>query len=347
MEDTPKNRRIFLVGMAALSAKIMVCGCGEKKPLTESKTIYEYWWWDAKIIFKDAKSNVKTLIQAIEKDDLDKITSLVKGGADVNARGKMDITPLVWALLADDETFRKLLELGADPNIPVDLTKYKEDAKSDFICCNIGPGGTVINILCNGIDSEVNSFKNTAGINDDRPKLRAALEYGGNPNALVSEYGYSPLMQVGDWLCGMKWGTRLLLDAGADPNYAAPGGETVLQRFLATSVADDHQIELIEMLLDAGADICAGESGNDIVMSLVWWQSFENQRPLSDAFHRLRDRVIALGVNYELAKEMIEAAENHQSEMDINALRRLPFNKRPWLPCYEPDEEEPQEQEDE
>ena len=327
--------------MAAMSAKLMVCGCGEKKPPTEPKTIYEYWRWNASIIFEHADASVKALIQAIESDDLDKITRLAEDGADINARGKMDITPLAWALLADDETFEKLLELGADPNIPVDLTMWKDYGwNSPHTFCYYISAGTVVNMLCNRIDFEVDGTNYPfRGILNDRPKLRAALEHGGDPNRIVffNNTYYSPLMQVGSVLAVIKTGTRILLDAGADPNYAAPSGLTLLQEFLSAGEGNDNQIEAIEMLLDAGVDICAGDRGTDIVMSLVRWEASRtwNQTPLSDTFCRLRDQVIEKGVDYELAKETINTPGNRK-----NDLYRLPFNKRPWLPCYEPDEEE-------
>jgi ankyrin repeat protein len=57
------------------------------------------------------------LCKAIEENDVGEIDRLVAAGADVNAKGKENMTPLLWAFPDDKpERFKKLLELGADPN---------------------------------------------------------------------------------------------------------------------------------------------------------------------------------------------------------------------------------------
>jgi hypothetical protein len=72
--------------------------------------------WKAEDFFSDPK--VIGLCRAIEAEDITKIKEWIAAGADVNARGKDNMTPLLWAF-PDNKLarFRILLEHGADPNV--------------------------------------------------------------------------------------------------------------------------------------------------------------------------------------------------------------------------------------
>jgi hypothetical protein len=73
--------------------------------------------WKAEDFFSDPK--VIGLCRAIEAEDVAKMAEWIAAGADVNARGKDNMTPLLWAFPDDKlERFRLLLEHGADPNVP-------------------------------------------------------------------------------------------------------------------------------------------------------------------------------------------------------------------------------------
>ena len=81
------------------------------------RSIYETIW-KAEEYFDDPQ--VVALCKAIEKEDLAEIERLVAAGADVNARGKDTMTPLLWAYPAGEKVLDKVLELGADPNTQYD-----------------------------------------------------------------------------------------------------------------------------------------------------------------------------------------------------------------------------------
>jgi hypothetical protein len=72
--------------------------------------------WKPEDFFSDPK--VIGLCRAIEAEDITKIKEWIAAGADVNARGKDNMTPLLWAF-PDNKLarFRILLEHGADPNV--------------------------------------------------------------------------------------------------------------------------------------------------------------------------------------------------------------------------------------
>ena len=74
--------------------------------------------WNAEDYFDDPK--VIALCKAIQAQNIVKIDKLVAEGADVNARGKGNMTPLLWAFPGNNlNAFKRLLEHGADPNVEI------------------------------------------------------------------------------------------------------------------------------------------------------------------------------------------------------------------------------------
>ncbi len=65
------------------------------------------------IMFPDPQ--VRALAKAAGRGRIRKIDELFGRGVDVNARGTSGATPLFWAM-KNAKGFRRLLELGADPN---------------------------------------------------------------------------------------------------------------------------------------------------------------------------------------------------------------------------------------
>ena len=97
-----------------------------------------YWhqkhYWKADDYFDDPK--VIALCKAIDARDLKEIDRLVAEGADINTKGKGNMTPLLWAFSEDNQAvFKRLLEYGADPNVKV---------TSDFDTKGIHPGDSVL-----------------------------------------------------------------------------------------------------------------------------------------------------------------------------------------------------------
>ncbi|MCA9043264.1 MAG: hypothetical protein KDA69_03030 [Planctomycetaceae bacterium] len=83
---------------------------------------HEKHGWDAEAYFTDPQ--VVALCQAIEAKDVEELDRLAKAGANVNAVGKDNMTPLLWAFPEQNtECFKRLLELGANPNVMFDGRK--------------------------------------------------------------------------------------------------------------------------------------------------------------------------------------------------------------------------------
>jgi hypothetical protein len=183
-------RRIAILALALL----MITGCGRLVGMR--KTFHQRCGWKAEDYFTDPK--VIALCHAIEANDLAEMERLVQAGADVNAQGKGNMTPLLWAFPDDHlPRFKWLLEHGADPNVKIESEfntrgfMVPGDAVTHFVCKTAFPG-----------------------------YFEAVFEHGGDPNLRTSRYEDVPLTLV---IKGGGGGNRAemirkLVAIGADPD---------------------------------------------------------------------------------------------------------------------------------
>jgi len=102
-------KHALLAILVLLSSGCLVSGGAEE-------TWHQKYDWKAEKYFDDPL--VIALCEAIEADDLEEIDRLVAAGADVNAKGKGNMTPLMWAYPDHKpKRFERLLKHGADPNV--------------------------------------------------------------------------------------------------------------------------------------------------------------------------------------------------------------------------------------
>jgi hypothetical protein len=182
--------------------------------------------------FADPK--VIALCRAIEANDLAEMERLVKAGADVNAQGQGNMTPLLWAY-PDNRLprFKWLLEHGADPNVVIE---------SDFNSHGyLSPGDSVTLIVC---------WTSFPGYFD------AVFDHGGDANHPYSgkaSFKCPPLMAVVKAL-GREPKEKLaqvkrLIALGADMNALNPDSTPVMDAVLWPG-----QFDLALTMLEAGAD---------------------------------------------------------------------------------------------
>lgn len=161
----------------------------------------------------DDDSTVK-LVVAASHGDIDAIDKLVSEGADVNARGRKGITPLVFMLSQKNMAgFARLLSHGADPNLLYDGKNSIMRALSEL---------------------------------DDSEFLKIAIEYGGDVNAISGNQSII--------FYAIKHGradnVKVLIDSGADINFQNKvTGKTPLH---IAGIANQYKIAYI--LLKSGAD---------------------------------------------------------------------------------------------
>ena len=178
-------------------------------------------WKSAEATFADPAA--RALAEAARKGRVRAVDRLAAAGADVNASGAGGATPLLWA---DHNLrgFRRLLDLGADPNVLYDI------------------GTTVMHLV--------------AGYGDPQHYLEAALAHEGDPN-VRDAWGDTPLSAspIGMWPNAVA----VLLDApGVDIEAPNRHGTTVAMKVAGTR--DDILLALLERGADYEARNAAGYS---------------------------------------------------------------------------------------
>ena len=210
-----------------LCAAIAIGGCGEISKITGS-TFHQKFGWKAEDYFTDPK--VVALCHAIEADDLAEIDRLAKAGADVNAKGKDNMTPLLWAFPDNKlDRFKRLLELGADPNVAI---QSGLNTHGGFY-----RGETVTHMAS---ETEFPGY------------FEAVFEYGGDPNLIENGLisSQTPLFSVTTGVNGNKMDhVRVLIDKKADLNHMNGTGVTPVMEAVSTG-----QYNIALLLLEKGAD---------------------------------------------------------------------------------------------
>jgi ankyrin repeat protein len=188
------------------------------------------------LLFPDKRA--REMAVAAEEGNLAAIDDLVAKGADINYRGPKGATVLFWALRTENiDGFRKLLELGADPNLVFD-------------------GGSVMHWAASAGDTRF---------------LAEALKHGGNPNLKAGNLDETPIFDTigvkgSDNLAALK----LLVESGADVNARtgvgtdpniSMGGKTP-----AMAAAELARFDIVYQLLVLGADFrLKDDYGNDLM----------------------------------------------------------------------------------
>ena len=214
-------------------------------------------------VFSDPK--VVALCDAVGRGDLTEIDRLVSAGADVNATGKDEVTPLTWALTVKYKPgFRRLLERGAD------LNKHRKDYPS---VTHLG-----------------------GGIHGDSYWLEEVLSHGGDPNVEIHS-SHPDFRDPNDKTRPINWAilghnthnVELLIQAGADLNHKAGlFGSTP-----AMAAATARMYDAAYLLLQAVADYrLKNESGIDLACCAVI-----DQPPLEGAARGWQDKVLAYLAN--------------------------------------------------
>lgn len=266
---------LFVVGGAVLLSSTG-CGVGNLLP---GRTFQQQSGWRAEDYFTDPK--VIALCKAIEDNDLAEMERLVKAGADVNARGKGNMTPLLWAF-PDNQLarFKWLLARGADPNVVIE----SEFNTRGFMV----PGDAVTHMACK------TSFPGY---------FEAVFEHGGDPNLRTGRYDDVPLTLVIERGGISREGRlRKLIAVGADPNVLS-GGRTPAMK----AVSWGGQYDLANLLLDLGADhkVYARDGVRRLIhVVLAEEQAFRGNGPQQMAdYQALLERLTERGESIEAARQ--------------------------------------------
>ena len=209
----------------------------------------------------DARAGATPLMFAAAVGSVRAMTMLLDGGATVNGTNATGATALVWAA-TDIEKVRLLLSRGADVNVASQRgrTALQSAARSD------GSAAIVRLLLDAGADAKaVDAAKantlHAATVGNDTETIRLIADAGVDVNA-VDFAGFTPLIQAA--ANRNLDAIRILLAKGADPK--ARSGDGSFQKVKAGTIALGHWTaltasasmatpELVKTLLDAGVGI--------------------------------------------------------------------------------------------
>lgn len=249
---TSINARCFT--LAFVSFLLVMAGCSDVVQLSDLQPEGGSWHskagWQAEDYFSDPQ--VIALCRAIEADDLEEIDRLIAAGADVNAKGKGNMTPLLWAFPDNKlERFKRLLEHGADPNV---ITESDFGNPSAF-----HPGDSVTHmaartrftryfgsVMEHGGDANLTDrARNTtpihsvirAGLPDGKARIQLLIDKGADLNSFDS-HGSTPAMAAVGWF-GQYDIALMILNAGADPGIYQ---ENNVQKLVHYVVRDERRL---------------------------------------------------------------------------------------------------------
>ena len=154
--------------------------------------------------------------QAAMRGDIEKVRSLLKAGADVNAAQGDGMTALHWAARRHDvKMVRMLLYAGANPKALTRIGGY-----TPVHLASVGGHGTVLGVLLDaGADANTTTSSGAtplhlAASSGDAKAVEALLEYRADVNARETVAGQTPLMFAA--YRGRVAAIKLLTKHGAD-----------------------------------------------------------------------------------------------------------------------------------
>ncbi|MBW5390752.1 ankyrin repeat domain-containing protein [Brachyspira hampsonii] len=237
------------------------------KKLIESKSLDVNYNLDI-----DEYSKSTPLIQAIEYKQTDIINYLLENNADVNLTLGYS-TPLTEAMY-DEELVRKLIDLGADINLPTELTGFTPLMASLH---NIAIAELLIE---KGADIEA---KDDDGINalvyastyNNEEMVKFLLEKGADANTVCeienehTDISSTPLMNAA--YRGNTNIINMLLENGADINYTTDFGMTALMM-----AASFNQFEAAKVLLENNADTSVTDEYGRTALDLAKLEDYKD-----------------------------------------------------------------------
>ena len=192
--------------------------------------------------------NFDQLATAAMRDDPSMAQAALNAGADVNANIGEGRTALITAVMMNKPAMvRFLLDHGADPNRAADGPTIGNALSAAFFASN------GVALTRRGEDEDTRAHRGAA-----LEILRLVAARKPNFNVLVSRgtVRLSPLMIAAD--AGTPDAVKILLDAGASPNFANAGKYTALDYAVARApgwspASPADRAEVVNLLLAAGA----------------------------------------------------------------------------------------------
>lgn len=219
------------LGMALL----LLTGCAGLGQRSKSSRPKGLMYMSAAEMFP-GNPQAQALALAAGRGDIEEIDRLIAAGADVNAVGTYGVAVPAWLLFHPNKAgFRRLLEMGADPN-KIWYIRYDGTEKQ-------------LSLLHRSVE-------NAPHVGTDF--LRMCLEIGnGDPNLLPPDKRYRPIQMA--LRLGNEDAFMMLVNAGAEIDYKDKDGHP-----LAFHAAASNNFEITLFLLEHGVDYSSNYTGGGI-----------------------------------------------------------------------------------
>lgn len=237
----------------------------------------------------------QALAKAAEKGDIAAMDKLVAAGADPNATGEYGVTVPAWVVLhPNKEGFRRLLELGANPN----KIWYQDDSS---------------------FDNSLMHFVTREAPNIGTEYVSMTLEIGGgDPNLPRGDLRLPPMKEALCPVCIPAFAT--LLKAGGDMYYIDWFGRTY-----AMSATTQNNFKLVLFLLENGMDYSQKDNrGDDLIryMQTKFITFSEYKKPSKPKymwFWRCIDFLEKCGATFDIPPDALRPAVLDTTPPDIFA----------------------------
>ena len=323
----------LLLAVVAVSMLLMVVSCNLRNDF------HSRAGWIPQKCFDD--DQVVALCKAIEANNLAEVDRLIEAGADVNARGEGNLTPLLWAFpLKDPSIFKRLLESGADPNVILSqtfevgkLTFRKGEAVTHFVS-RFGSDEQFFAVFEHGGDVQlVSHAKLMEGLRtihlvirsrgDRQARIRRLYDLGANLDQSHRCYRTPAETAV----LNNEYGLALtLLQLGADPDhYSQPNSNWKLVHHLAfaeesllpfASSAAKEEFHQLKMWLEE-----RGETLDQAKKDIQRWRTLgltgkDRGEKMREEVHQrqVRERQKRIAAEQEQSAETKEAAADDSTE---------------------------------
>ncbi|MDR0564096.1 MAG: ankyrin repeat domain-containing protein [Azoarcus sp.] len=222
---------------------------------------------DSKVKQKVTRATISNeeFLRLCASGNVQQIQAAIRNGANVNARDKQGVTPLIVAAMRNGhpEIITALLKAGADVH-----AQSKDRMSSLFVAASNGNFEIVTILLNAGADVNVRDKEESTPLMVVKTlKLVTALLDAGADTNIRNRDGMTPLIYAA--LNGNPEIVSILLASGANVNARSEDGLTPLRVAVLGKRNNQNSNEVVKLLLAAGADVNAQDNKGETPLGIA------------------------------------------------------------------------------